>query len=75
MAAGVAHMVNAATARMREAYESLFVVVSVCALLLALVVTAEGLLHPAPDGEDYRDIVRRVSAWAADNDADEGESS
>lgn len=34
------------------------------------VVTPEGLLRPAADGEDYRAIERRVAAWAGDtNDA------
>lgn len=73
--AGVVHMVNAATTRMREAYESLFVVGSVCALLLTLVVTAEGLLrlvscyvHPghglAQDQDPFYILVRDVKSWA-----------
>ena len=33
------------------------------------VVTADGLLRPAPDGEDYRQIATRVSGWLADTDA------
>ena len=33
------------------------------------VVTPEGLLRPAPDGEDYRQIAARVSGWLADTDA------
>ena len=34
------------------------------------VVTAEGLLQPAPDGENYAAIDARVSAWLADTDDD-----
>lgn len=74
MVAGVAHTVNTATARMRGAYGFLFVVVSVCALLLALVVTAEGLLrlvscymhHPGHGlaQEPYYVLVRDVKSWA-----------
>ena len=37
------------------------------------VITAEGLLHPAPDGEDYRSIDRRVSAWLADTAEESGD--
>ena len=33
------------------------------------VVTPDGLLRPAPDGEDYRQIATRVSGWLADTDA------
>jgi broad specificity phosphatase PhoE len=33
------------------------------------VVTPDGLLRPAPDGEDYRQIATRVSNWLADSDA------
>jgi probable phosphoglycerate mutase len=32
-----------------------------------------GLLVPAPDGEDYPAIARRVSAWLADTDDDPGD--
>ena len=35
------------------------------------IVTPDGLLRPAPDGEDYHAIARRVSAWLADT-ADDG---
>ncbi len=34
------------------------------------VVTPEGLLRPAADGEDYRQIATRVSGWLADTDDD-----
>lgn len=34
---------------------------------------ATGLLAPAPDGEDYPAIARRVSAWLADTDDDPGD--
>ena len=37
------------------------------------VVTLEGLLRPAPDGEDYRGIQRRVTTWLADTAADSGD--
>lgn len=37
------------------------------------VVTPEGLLRPAPDGEDYRQIATRVSGWLADTDDDPGD--
>ncbi|GAA0656255.1 histidine phosphatase family protein [Sphingomonas insulae] len=37
------------------------------------VVTAEGLLRPAADGEDYRQIATRVGGWLADTDADAGD--
>lgn len=37
------------------------------------VVTPEGLLRPAPDGEDYRSIARRVSGWLADTADDPGD--
>ena len=37
------------------------------------VVTAEGLLRPAKDGEDYRQIATRVGGWLADTDADTGD--
>jgi probable phosphoglycerate mutase len=32
-----------------------------------------GLLVPAPDGEDYRQIAARLSAWLADTNADPGD--
>ncbi|WP_293876215.1 MULTISPECIES: histidine phosphatase family protein [unclassified Sphingomonas] len=37
------------------------------------VVTAEGLLRPAADGEDYRQIATRVGGWLADTDGDAGD--
>jgi len=37
------------------------------------VVTPEGLLRPAPDGEDYRQIASRVSGWLADTADDAGD--
>ena len=37
------------------------------------VITAEGLLRPAPDGEDYRGIEARVSGWLADTADDPGD--
>ena len=37
------------------------------------VVTPEGLLRPAPDGEDYRQIATRVSGWLADTNDDAGD--
>ena len=37
------------------------------------VVTPEGLLRPAPDGERYDAIAARVGGWAADTAADEGD--
>ncbi len=37
------------------------------------VVTPEGLLRPAPDGEDYRAIAGRVSGWLADTADDDGD--
>ena len=37
------------------------------------VVTAAGLLVPAPDGEDYPAIADRVGGWLADTDADGGD--
>ena len=37
------------------------------------VVTPEGLLRPAPDGEDYRSIARRVSGWLDDTADDPGD--
>lgn len=37
------------------------------------VVTAEGLLRPAADGEDYRQIATRVGGWLADTDAEAGD--
>ncbi len=37
------------------------------------VVTAEGLLRPAPDGERYDQIASRVSGWLADTDDDPGD--
>ena len=37
------------------------------------VVTAEGLLRPAPDGERYDSIAHRVGGWMADTDDDEGD--
>ena len=37
------------------------------------VVDAQGLLRPAPDGEDYPAIARRVSGWLADTAGDEGD--
>lgn len=37
------------------------------------VVTGEGLLRPAPDGERYDAIARRVGRWLADTDEDPGD--
>lgn len=37
------------------------------------VITPEGLLRPAPDGERYDAIARRVGGWLADTDADPGD--
>lgn len=37
------------------------------------VVTPEGLLRPAPDGEDYPAIAARVSGWLADTADDPGD--
>ena len=37
------------------------------------VITSEGLLRPAPDGEDYRGIARRVSGWLADTAENPGD--
>ena len=37
------------------------------------VVTAEGLLRPAPDGEKYDAIARRVGDWLAETDGDDGD--
>lgn len=37
------------------------------------VITAEGLLRPAPDGERYDAIARRVGGWLTDTDADPGD--
>jgi glucosyl-3-phosphoglycerate phosphatase len=37
------------------------------------IVTPDGLLHPAPDGEDYLRIAARVSAWLADTAQEEGD--
>lgn len=37
------------------------------------VITEEGLLRPAPDGEDYRSIEARVSGWLADTADDPGD--
>ena len=37
------------------------------------VVTSEGLLRPAADGEDYRQIATRVSGWLADTHDDAGD--
>jgi probable phosphoglycerate mutase len=37
------------------------------------VMTADGLLRPAPDGEDYRQIATRVSGWLADTQEDAGD--
>ena len=34
------------------------------------VVTAEGLLRPAPDGEDYAGIAARVGGWLRDTEGD-----
>lgn len=71
--AWVACMVNAAAARMRGAYESCFVAVSVGAILLALVGIAEGLLrlvggyvHPGDSlaEEPHYILVREVKIWA-----------
>ncbi|MBV8237204.1 MAG: histidine phosphatase family protein [Sphingomonas sp.] len=37
------------------------------------VIDAQGLLRPAPDGEDYPAIAARVSGWLADTDSDPGD--
>lgn len=37
------------------------------------VITAEGLLRPAPDGELYDAIAHRVGGWASDTADDEGD--
>ena len=37
------------------------------------VITAEGLLRPAPDGERYDAIAARVGGWLADTDDDTGD--
>lgn len=37
------------------------------------VIDAQGLLRPAPDGEDYPAIARRVSGWLADTARDAGD--
>ncbi|MBI0476012.1 histidine phosphatase family protein [Sphingomonas sp. MA1305] len=37
------------------------------------IITAEGLLQPAPDGEDYPAIAARVGGWLADTAADAGD--
>ena len=37
------------------------------------VITPEGLLRPAPDGEDYRQIDARVSGWLTDTAEDAGD--
>ncbi|WP_425228994.1 histidine phosphatase family protein [Sphingomonas sp.] len=37
------------------------------------VITAEGLLRPAPDGERYDAIARRTGSWLADTDDDVGD--
>lgn len=37
------------------------------------IVTADGLLRPAPDGEDYRQIAARVTGWLADTADDPGD--
>ncbi|WP_445191045.1 histidine phosphatase family protein [Sphingomonas sp. Tas61C01] len=37
------------------------------------VITSEGLLLPAPDGEDYPAIAARVSGWLADTADDQGD--
>ena len=37
------------------------------------VITPEGLLRPAPDGERYEAIAQRVGGWLADTDADPGD--
>jgi broad specificity phosphatase PhoE len=37
------------------------------------VITSEGLLRPAPDGEDYLQIEARVSGWLADTANDSGD--
>jgi probable phosphoglycerate mutase len=37
------------------------------------VVTPEGLLRPAADGENYRQIATRVAGWLADTDDDAGD--
>lgn len=37
------------------------------------VVTPEGLLRPAADGEDYQAIEQRVAGWAGDTDDDPGD--
>lgn len=37
------------------------------------VITGEGLLRPAPDGEDYGAIAARVGGWLADTDGEDGD--
>ncbi|WP_375399054.1 histidine phosphatase family protein [uncultured Sphingomonas sp.] len=37
------------------------------------VITADGLLRPAPDGEHYDAIARRVGGWVADTDDEPGD--
>ena len=37
------------------------------------VITAEGLLRPAPDGETYEAIAARAGSWLADTDGDESD--
>jgi len=37
------------------------------------VIDSQGLLRPAPDGEDYPAIAARVSGWLADTDSDAGD--
>lgn len=37
------------------------------------VITRDGLLRPAPDGEGYDAIARRVGRWLADTDGDPGD--
>lgn len=40
---------------------------------LTVVDRATGLLHPAPNGEDYPAIAARVSGWLAETDGDAGD--
>jgi broad specificity phosphatase PhoE len=37
------------------------------------IVTPDGLLHPAPDGEDYHRIAARVTRWLEDTADEEGD--
>lgn len=37
------------------------------------IIGPDGLLRPAPDGEDYRGIAERVGGWLCDTDADAGD--